>query len=202
MLKYQLKKDVKLEVGMAFRYKSNEELEALISALGLPNNISSDAIRSSSSLKHSGLLIFSLESPRFGADNENKLEKRFIIRKYLVGRDERIMKKKDFFDKTEYDNGTKNNKGSVSSPDPYPNNTEGPKKPFVAYKIPDKLSKEIFDISENDVKNAQNFFDSLFKVKTINKEHKITGSFEEGTSLDGKNVLIYTRKNGSKVIIE
>ncbi len=202
MLKYQLKKDVKLEVGMAFRYKSNEELEALISALGLPNNISSDAIRSSSSLKNSGLLIFSLESPRFVADNENKLEKRFIIRKYLVGRDERIMKKKDFFYKTEYDNGPKNNKGSVSSPDTYPNNTEGPKKPFVAYKIPDKLSKEIFDISENDVKNAQNFFDSLFKVKTINKEHKITGSFEEGTSLDGKNVLIYTRKNGSKVIIE
>ncbi len=202
MLKYQLKKDVKLEVGMAFRYKSNEELEALITALGLPGDIYSDAIRSSSSLNNSGLLIFSLESPRFGAYNENKLEKRFIIRKYLVGRDERIMKKKDFFDKTEYDNGTKNNKGSVSSTDPYPNNTEGPKKHFVAYKIPDKLSKEIFDISENDVKNAQNFFDSLFKVKTINKEHKITGSFEEGTSLDGKNVLIYTRKNGSKVIIE
>jgi hypothetical protein len=202
MLKYQLKKGVKLEVGMAFKYKSNEELEALISALGITSVISRDAIISSSSLNNSGLLIFSLESPRFGADNENKLEKRFIIRKYLVGRDERIMKKKDFFDKTEYDNGTKNNKGSVSSTDPYPNNTEGPKKHFVAYKIPDKLSKEIFDISENDVKNAQNFFDSLFKVKTINKEHKITGSFEEGTSLDGKNVLIYTRKNGSKVIIE
>lgn len=113
MLKYQLKKGVKLETGMAFRYKSNEELEALISALGLPNDISNNAIKSSSSLKNSGILIFYLESPSFGAANENRLEKRFIIRKYLVERDERIMKKKDFFNKTEYDNGTKNNKGSV-----------------------------------------------------------------------------------------
>jgi len=201
MLKYQLKKGVTIEPGMAFKYNSIEELKALLYALGIVDTLARQTEMSKTSLKESGLLIYS-ERPSLSGFKEDNIIRQYITRKYLVGRDERIMKKKDFFDKTEYDNGTKNNKGSVSSTDPYPNNTEGPKKHFVAYKIPDKLSKEIFDISENDVKNAQNFFDSLFKVKTINKEHKITGSFEEGTSLDGKNVLIYTRKNGSKVIIE
>jgi len=50
----------------------------------------------------------------------------------------------------------------------------------------------------------------MYKLKTIvfDSDEQLTdsvnkdASFEEGTSLDGKNVLIYTRKNGSKVIIE
>lgn len=52
---------------------------------------------------------------------------------------------------------------------------------------------------------VKNFFDMLYNLKIIVVDGKFknqTDSFENATSLDGKDILIYTRKDGSKMIIE
>jgi len=114
MLKYQLKKGVTIEPGMAFRYKSIEELKALLYALGRKDTLARATATVDSSLKEAGLLIFSERNSLSGFKEENKIQE-YITRKHLVRSNEYIVRKKDFFDKTEYDNGTKNNKGHISS---------------------------------------------------------------------------------------
>ena len=116
MLKYQLKKGVTIDPGMAFKYNSIEELKALLYALGIVDTLARQTEMSKTSLKESGLLIYS-ERPSLSGFKEDNIIRQYITRKYLVGSDERIMKKKDFFDKTEYDNVPKNNKGSVGQYD-------------------------------------------------------------------------------------
>ena len=133
MLKYQVKKGVSIEIGMAFRYKSIEELKALLYALGESENIATKQESSNSSLKDSGLLVFVMEDEDFSSRNSVNKVRKCITRKYLVGSDERVVRKKDFFDKTEYDNGTRNNKGKTLN-DQWDVNEN---KPFVAVRIQD-----------------------------------------------------------------
>lgn len=92
MLEYKLKKEVRLESGMAFRYKSPQELTAMFTALGLE----SKELPMNKSLQESGLLI--ARSP---------LEGGFYCSKYLTRSSEKIVSKKDFFEKIKCDVGGK-----------------------------------------------------------------------------------------------
>lgn len=85
---------------MAFKYKSKEELEALISALNKKFVISIEKINSSI-LK--GFLIV--------LDTKKMHCIPLLNSKFFTRSDQYLVRKKDVFNKTEYDNGPKNNKG-------------------------------------------------------------------------------------------
>ena len=103
MLKYQLKKGVTLSPGMAFRYKSNEELKALFDVLGFVFNKS---VRNHS-VDDSGLLIFK--------NQVKKGELPFFLSKFLTKNDQYLFKKKDYFYKTQYDDSPAGENKKVST---------------------------------------------------------------------------------------
>ena len=103
MLKYQLRKDVALEDGMAFKYSSNEELEALVSALNKKCVLSTEKINYGIS---KGFLIIL---------DTKKDYLPLATSKFFTRSDQYLVRKKDVFNKTEYDNGPKNKKGQISS---------------------------------------------------------------------------------------
>jgi len=195
MLKYQLRKDVALEDGMAFKYKSKEELEALISALNKKFVISIEKINSSI-LK--GFLIV--------LDTKKMHCIPLLNSKFFTRSDQYLVRKKDVFNKTEYDNGPKNNKGSVGQyynasnlrDQTDINNNGGPvkdeisvhdcgfrtsksqtcsttaetNKPFVAYALTDGFGLMVplqtckEGTLKHNVADTKDFFDMLYMVKT------------------------------------
>jgi hypothetical protein len=106
MLKYQLKKGVLIEPNMAFKYMSMEELKALLYALGESDHLARQTEMSGTSLKESGFLLLSWVQPTYSNVINDNFERKYIVRKYLIGSHEYVVKKKDFFYKTEYNDAS------------------------------------------------------------------------------------------------
>jgi hypothetical protein len=214
MLKYRLKKGVFLEPGMAFKYRTAEEFLAI-----------RDAIRKELVILHHDKYHESLRTSGILILDGEKIVTGYILSKYLTKRDQYIIKKKHIFEKIEYDNGPRDNRGSkyANQSNIVPTHHENINSTIIKSKV-DSLGfakgvRTAEFLKQNDVNknervqetlpklksDAQGFFDMLHSIKTIVVDGKIKcpiGNFENATSLDGKNVLIYTRKDGSKVIIE
>lgn len=107
MFKYKLKKGVSIDVGTAFKYKSIEDLKSLLYAIGESDVLATEAVKSGTSLKESGYLILSFARPSFSNSSNFQFEKKYIVRKYLVGSDEHVVRKKDFFTKKHHDEDQK-----------------------------------------------------------------------------------------------
>lgn len=126
MLKYQLKKDVQIEPGFAFRYKTAGQRVAILTALG-------HEVVTPVSLQDNGLVIIK----GFG-----ELIEGIQLSKYLFQGNQKIVKKKDYFS-TVFEDKCNNERKFIKQCDVNTDGDTGAKNFFdILYKHPNIISKD------------------------------------------------------------
>lgn len=163
MLKYRLKKGIVVSPGSAIRYKSREQLKAILNALDISNGF-----MPISNLSERGFFILSCDKKDIGD---------FYFSKYLTRSNEIVVKKKDIFEKIKYeDSGKYANQSNIKESSKIPTHYDHVDMTLVnkATKFNndiDKLKQEARNIlngSDNRTENTkvsgpQGFFDMMHK---------------------------------------